>query len=150
METIRYSWNTGDRRHAFDLVFVTGTQGHPYSFGEGGRSVEDRDFFIGAMPVTQALWARIMGAEARPAAHQGPDLPVENVSWDEITRSGGFLDRINKSPVRDTSPRLSSMIEDYQHAGCSSGNQRPVHELSACADVRAGGIRGSVRHPEAS
>jgi formylglycine-generating enzyme required for sulfatase activity len=27
-------------------------------------------------------------------------LPLENVSWDEITRDGGFLDRMNRSPVR--------------------------------------------------
>jgi hypothetical protein len=35
METIQYRWNTDDRSHVFDLVFVTGTHGHPYSFGEG-------------------------------------------------------------------------------------------------------------------
>ena len=63
METIRYSSNA-DSSHVFDLVFVRGTRGQPYSFGE--RS----------------------------------DLPLENVSWDEITRDGGFLDRINRSPVR--------------------------------------------------
>src|SRR5215470_14505508 len=102
METIRYSWNTDNRTHGFDLVFVTGTQGHPFSFGErvGGRSVEIRDFLMGAMPVTQALWAHVMSADARLAAHQELHSPVENVSWDEITRSGGFLDRINKGPVR--------------------------------------------------
>lgn len=102
MATIRYSWDTDDHSHVLDLIFVAGTQGHPYSFGEQAcvRSVEIQDFFLTAVPVTQALWAHVMGADARPAAHQRPDWPVENVSWDEITGSGGFLDCINKSPVR--------------------------------------------------
>jgi formylglycine-generating enzyme required for sulfatase activity len=102
VETIRYTWNTGDCSHVFDLVFVAGTHGHPYSFGErvGGRSIEIRDFLIGATPITGALWGHVMGVDARPALHQGLDLPVENVSWDEITRAGGFLDRINEGPVR--------------------------------------------------
>jgi hypothetical protein len=42
MEPISYSWNTGDRNNAFDLVFVGGMHGRPYSFGERavGRPVE--------------------------------------------------------------------------------------------------------------
>ena len=85
-----------------EMVFVRGTHGRPYSFGQptGGRRVEIRDFFIGIVPVTQALWANVAGVGANPAVHRGPDLPVENVSWDEITRPGGFLDRMNDSAVR--------------------------------------------------
>jgi formylglycine-generating enzyme required for sulfatase activity len=37
---------------------------------------------------------------ANPAVNRGEDLPVENISWDEITRLDAFLDRINRSPVR--------------------------------------------------
>jgi formylglycine-generating enzyme required for sulfatase activity len=97
---MRYSWN-GGHSHVFDLVFVRGTHGQPYSFGEhaGGRPVELQDFFIGTVPVTHALWNHVMGADANPALLQGSDLPVVNVSWDEITRPGEFLDRMNKGPV---------------------------------------------------
>ena len=35
-----------------------------------------------------------------PAAHRGLALPVENVSWDAITQTGGFLDLINESRLR--------------------------------------------------
>jgi hypothetical protein len=51
MEAIRYDWNVDDRRPVFDLAFVRGTQGHPYSFGEqaGGRPVEIQDFYIGTV-----------------------------------------------------------------------------------------------------
>ena len=102
MESIRYSGTSVTTVHVFELAFVRGTHGHPYSFGEraGSRPVEIQDFFIGTVPVTQALWTHVMGANANPAAHQGTDLPLENVSWDEIARAGGFLDRINESPVR--------------------------------------------------
>jgi formylglycine-generating enzyme required for sulfatase activity len=102
MEPIRYSWNAGDGNRVFDLTFVRGTHGHPYSFGEraGGRPVKIQDFFIGTVPVTQALWTHIMGGDANPSARPGTDLPLENVSWDDITRPGGFLDRMNDSPVR--------------------------------------------------
>jgi len=102
MESITYSWNAVDGRHTFDLAFLRGTHAQPYPFGEraGGRPVEVQDFLIGTVPVTQALWIHIAGPDANPAAHQGTDLPLENLSWDEITRPGGFLDRVNESPVR--------------------------------------------------
>lgn len=58
-------------------------------------------FSISIVPVTQALWERVMGAN--PAVHPDPRRPVENVSWEHITGHGGFLDRLNASDV------LSSM-----------------------------------------
>jgi formylglycine-generating enzyme required for sulfatase activity len=35
-----------------------------------------------------------------PTINRGADLPVETVSRDEITRPGGFLDRLDEGPVR--------------------------------------------------
>jgi formylglycine-generating enzyme len=101
MEPIRYTWSADRGVHVFDLVYVRGTHGQPYSFGDrtGGRPVEIQDFFIATVPLTQALWTHVMGAGADPSVHRGPDLPLENVSWDEITEPGGFLDRINESRV---------------------------------------------------
>jgi formylglycine-generating enzyme required for sulfatase activity len=85
------------------MVFVQGTHGNPYQFGErAGSHVEIPDFHIGTVPVTQALWMHIRGEEANSAAHRGVDLPIENASWDDITQRGGFLDRINASPARTT------------------------------------------------
>jgi sulfatase modifying factor 1 len=102
MELIRYTWTAAERRHTFDFAFVRGTHGQPYFFGEqqDGRQIEVQDFFIGTVPVTQALWIHVVGSDVNPAAHQGADLPIENISWDEITQAGGFLDRINESQVR--------------------------------------------------
>lgn len=102
MEPITYQWGDADQHHSLHLVPVPGTPGSPYLFGDGDsdRSIEVGSFLIGSTPVTQALWTHVMGADSNPALHHGVNLPVENVSWDHLTRPGGFLDRINQSHVR--------------------------------------------------
>ena len=102
MTACRYRWKSGATDQVVEFVFVEGTRGHPYLFGEGpsARPVQVRDFFVGTVPVTQVFWAHVLGDGSNPSIRRGADLPVENVSWDEITRPGGFLDRINASPVR--------------------------------------------------
>jgi hypothetical protein len=97
MSTIRYNWNDGDVDHVFDMVHVEGTNGCPYGFGvdDAVRSIEVQSFFIATVPVTQALWAHVMGGD-NPSVGRGARLPLENVSWDEITPPGGFLHRLNR------------------------------------------------------
>jgi formylglycine-generating enzyme required for sulfatase activity len=99
---VRYGWNADGTEHAFEFVRVEGTHGRPFSFGDGAelQLVEVEDFFIATVPVTQALWTHVVGTDGNLAINRGADLPVENVSWDEITRECGFLDRLNESPVR--------------------------------------------------
>jgi formylglycine-generating enzyme required for sulfatase activity len=111
MRSLTYSWNVGGTGHTMELAHVEGTYGQAYSFGEVpmSRLLEVQDFFIGTVPMTQALWAHVLGADSNPAVHRGPDLPVENVSWDDIVRPGGVLDRINQSPIREAmSAQVSS------------------------------------------
>lgn len=102
MENLRYTWDTRDGSGVLELAYVTGTHGEPYSFGDGigTRPVEVQDFFIGTLPVSQALWIHVIGPDANPSVRKRPNLPVENVSWDEITQAGGFLNRLNESPIR--------------------------------------------------
>jgi formylglycine-generating enzyme required for sulfatase activity len=99
---VSYHWTDNGSDHALDLVHVEGTRRHPCSLGDGDETdlVEVPDFFIGTTPVTQALWTYVIGADSNPALNRGAAFPVENVSWDEVTRSGGFLVRLNESPVR--------------------------------------------------
>lgn len=82
-----------------DFVRVAATDGEGFAFGsvEAGVKIQVGEFLIATTPVTQALWTHVMGSN--PALHQGPDLPVENVSWDQIAQPGGFLDRIQGSEV---------------------------------------------------
>jgi len=78
VEAVTYNWKSGDETHAFKLVFVRGTDDLPFSFGEGAtrRSVHIQDFFIGAVPVTQALWTHVMGPNTNPSVRQGADLQL--------------------------------------------------------------------------
>lgn len=95
MHSIQYRWEDGE----LTLVPVRGTHGEAYAFGDPPHAliVEVRDFFIGSVAVTQGFWSHVGGAESNPARHRGPDLPVENVSWDSLTMPGGFFERLNAS-----------------------------------------------------
>jgi formylglycine-generating enzyme len=99
VRALRYSWKAGDTGHRLDLVYVEGTNCDPYTFGDSTDSLpmEVKSFFIGTVPVTQALWTHVLGCDTNPAVHRGEDLPLENASWNEITQPGGFLDQINQS-----------------------------------------------------
>jgi formylglycine-generating enzyme required for sulfatase activity len=47
-------------------------------------------FEMGQYEVTQAMWQAVMGSN--PSNFKGQDLPIENVSWDEVQ---GFISRLN-------------------------------------------------------
>jgi formylglycine-generating enzyme required for sulfatase activity len=99
MRPIRYQLPDGV--HSLEYVSVQGTHGTPYTFGEPPceRLIEVADFWIATTPVTQALWTHVMGAASNAAIKQGPDLPMENVSWDDLHADIGFLARLNASPI---------------------------------------------------
>jgi formylglycine-generating enzyme required for sulfatase activity len=101
MRNIQYRWRLDDAEHSFEMVYVQGTDGRPALLGEGEerRASEVLDFFMAAVPVTQALWTHVMGAGSNPSCRRGDRRPVENVSWDNVTRPDGFLDRLNASPA---------------------------------------------------
>jgi hypothetical protein len=78
------------------LVWVPGTGGEPYLFGRAPsqKAIHIAGFHIPTTPVTQALWTHVMGTN--PASKHAPRCPVENISWRDITRPGGFLDQLNE------------------------------------------------------
>src|ERR671919_630894 len=89
----------GSTDHALDIVLVKDTGGGKYHFCgfDLPLTVSLQDFFISTVPVTQALWFDVMGNN--PAIVPGDRRPVENVSWDDVTGAGGFLDTINRADV---------------------------------------------------
>jgi len=99
MRTLSYKWHADDAEHELRLVPVPGTAGKPYLFGAGPnrRAIEIPDLHFMSTPLTQALWTHVTGSN--PAERKGARHPVENVSWDDITAAGGFLDRINASVI---------------------------------------------------
>lgn len=99
MTSLVYRWSDGDQEREFVLVHVAGTNAVPYTFGEPSQevSVDLPGFFISIVPVTQALWSHVAGFN--PAVNRGPELPLENVSWDGLTQAGGVLQQLNQSAV---------------------------------------------------
>ena len=53
-----------------------------------------RGFWLGKYQVTQAEWEAVMGSN--PSQFTGANLPVECVSWDDISGPGGFLEKANR------------------------------------------------------
>lgn len=72
----------------------------------------DHDFYIGAYPVTQALYEHVMGEN--PSAFYGLQRPVEQVSWNDTMKPGGFKAILNDS-VRDDFPdKIFSLPSEAQ------------------------------------
>jgi hypothetical protein len=93
-----YEWADRHVRRAVEFVRVEGTNGHPFRFGEDqdARDIEVQEFYIATTPVTQSFWTHVMGPSP-PSNGNGPMQPVENVSWDDLVRPGGFLQRLRDS-----------------------------------------------------
>ncbi len=77
---------------SFDMVRVP-----PGRFVDGEEAARrellvTRPFQIGLTLVTQALWRAVMGAS--PSYFRGDDLPVEQVSWDDVQAFLGQLEAL--------------------------------------------------------
>lgn len=71
------SFQMGSQRAAADGAAIV-----PWEFEELPRHlVHVKAFALGQFEVTQAQWQAIMGNN--PSEHQGPSLPVENISWED-------------------------------------------------------------------
>ncbi len=53
------------------------------------------DYYIGKTLLTQAQWQAVMGSNPSTYSSCGGTCPVENVSWNDIAGSGGFLEKLN-------------------------------------------------------
>jgi formylglycine-generating enzyme required for sulfatase activity len=91
------------------LVLVRVAAGTSFTMGsppqERGRNADEgpahsvtvaRDFFLGRYEVTQAQWQAVTGWNPSRFYGEGPEYPVYDVSWIDITRPDGFLERLNR------------------------------------------------------
>jgi formylglycine-generating enzyme required for sulfatase activity len=80
--------------------------------------VQLSDFYIGKYAVTQGLWKKVMGSN--PSYFSGDNLPVEQVSWDDINGANGFLATLNAKTGKNY--RLPTEAEwEYAARGCKAG-----------------------------
>ena len=91
------------------------------TFSEGNISekplhkVSLRDFNLGKYPVTQRQWKAIMGDD--PSHFKGDDLPVENVSWDNVQK---FIQKLNEQTGKNY--RLPTEAE-WEYAAREGGKK---------------------------
>ena len=76
-----------------------------------------RSYKIGKTEVTQALWKAVMGSN--PSIHQGENLPVENVSWEDCQV---FIQKLNERSGMHF--RLPTEAE-WEYAARCGGRYKP-------------------------
>jgi len=127
-----------ESEYGIEMVFVkSGTfirgctpeqKGACFENEEPAHQVALRDFYIGRYEVTQSQWKAVMGANNNPSEFKGDNLPVENVSWEDVQF---FIARMN-SRTRDIY-RLPTEAEwEYAARG---GDQSRGYRYSGSNDV---------------
>ncbi len=86
------------------------------------HSVTLNDYYIGKREVTQGLWKAVMGADNNPSFFTGSDnLPVENVSWNEVN---AFIDSLNRKTGRTYRLPTEAEWEYAARGGNKSGGYK--------------------------
>jgi|GEM_PF-433058 len=103
-------------------------------------------YWLAKTEVTQAQWRAVMGSD--PSRFRGADLPVEQVSWNDICgneeRAGGFLGKINANASIGMRFDLPTQAQ-WEHA-CRAGTTGPyAGDLDSMAWY--GKNSGNTTHP---
>ncbi len=89
----------------------------PLNYAQPQHEVVMYPYSIGKTEVTQALWEAVMGSN--PSMTQGPNLPVENVTYDDCLE---FIRRLNQMSGQNF--RLPTEAE-WEYAARNRGSDNP-------------------------
>ncbi|HVR87625.1 MAG TPA: formylglycine-generating enzyme family protein, partial [Planctomycetota bacterium] len=83
------------------------------------RVTISKGYFLGKTEVTQAQWEAVMGSN--PSKWKGPDLPVEQVSWDDCQN---FLKKLTEKTRGQLKGRVAMMPTEAQwEYACRAGTR---------------------------
>ena len=137
---------------SFEMIYVKGgtfimggtsEQGSDaYNFEKPTHNVTLGDYYIGKYEVTQKLWMAVMGSN--PSYFKGDNLPVENVSWNDVQE---FITKLNQKTGANF--RLPTEAEwEYAARG---GNKSNGYKYSGSNNIGNvawyGDNSGSKTHP---
>jgi formylglycine-generating enzyme required for sulfatase activity len=96
--------------------------------GEDGRSREEsqvevslsQPFWLAKTEVTEAQWEAVMGSN--PSEFKGPNLPVENVSWEDAQ---AYLTKLNEKGVLPDGWKFALPTEAQWEYACLAGEKGP-------------------------
>ena len=77
-----------------------------------------RGFWMAKTETTQGQWERVMGEN--PSAFEGEDLPVENVSWDDVQ---GWLEKMNETTPLPSGWKWALPTEAQWEYACRAGTE---------------------------
>ena len=97
-----------------------------------------KEFEVGMYEVTQAQWVSIM--KSNPSHFNGPDLPVEQVSWNEVQE---FLEKLNA--LSDGYRYRLPTEAEWEYVARAGSNEARSGSLDEIAWY--GGNSGSQTHP---
>src|SRR5512135_2761957 len=102
------------------------------------------DYYIGRYPVTQAQWQAVMGSNPSQYSGCGGTCPVENVSWNDVAGSGGFLDKLNAALGLSGASafRLPTEAEWERAARGGTTTRFSFGDALECNDVNCAGQSG--------
>ena len=113
-----------------------------YSDEKPTHSVTLSDYYIGKYEVTQAQWKAIMGSN--PSNWKGDNLPVENVSWNDIQE---FIKKLNAQ----TGKKFRLPTEAEWEYAARGGNQSKGYKYSGSNSISEvawyDGNSGDKTHP---